>query len=248
MVSLAHHGSRGNTNIDYLNMIKCNKFLVTVNTENNQNLTNKETLARVIMNPHQSCAFISLDMTLKNRVFLSMLLAIMLMFYESSIVNINKRYNFKFLFLCLSLVIMIMNLKYMKQINNTRQSTIVKIERWNDTINLLSKLPKKSLILQIGGVMPLEGINPFRVNIANIKLIMLGWLTNIPFDINYYNSHIDVTKDNIYCYTKNCPYNEMIDNPFFSSLRERYKKDIYYESLYSKSNHQIIKVITKIKN
>lgn len=194
------------------------------------------------------CAFISLDMTLKNRVFLSMLLAIMLMFYESSIVNINKRYNFKFLFLCLSLVIMIMNLKYMKQINNTRQSTIVKIERWNDTINLLSKLPKKSLILQIGGVMPLEGIDPFRVNIANIKLIMLGWLTNIPFDINYYNSHLDVTKDNIYCYTKNCPYNEMIDNPFFSSLRERYKKDIYYESLYSKSNHQIIKVIKKIKN
>ena len=53
LVSLAHHGSRGNTNIDYLNMIKCNKFLVTANAENNQNLPNKETLARVIMNPHR---------------------------------------------------------------------------------------------------------------------------------------------------------------------------------------------------
>lgn len=51
IVSFAHHGSNGNTNMEYLGMIQSNKFLVTANAENTQNLPNKETICRVIMNP-----------------------------------------------------------------------------------------------------------------------------------------------------------------------------------------------------
>lgn len=54
IVSLSHHGSKGNTNIDFLNLIRCEKFLLTANAENIQNLPNKETLSRIIMNPQRN--------------------------------------------------------------------------------------------------------------------------------------------------------------------------------------------------
>ena len=51
IVSVAHHGSNGNTNMDYINLIQCERFLITANAENTHNLPNKETLGRFIMNP-----------------------------------------------------------------------------------------------------------------------------------------------------------------------------------------------------
>lgn len=51
IASLAHHGSKGNTNLDYISIVNCEKFLVTANAENIHNLPNKETLSRIIMNP-----------------------------------------------------------------------------------------------------------------------------------------------------------------------------------------------------
>lgn len=53
IVSLAHHGSNGNTNMDFINIIQCERFLVTANAENTHNLPNKETLSRFIMNPNR---------------------------------------------------------------------------------------------------------------------------------------------------------------------------------------------------
>lgn len=47
-MTLSHHGSKGNTNLELLSLIRCNKFIVTGNGMNIYNLPNKETLARVI--------------------------------------------------------------------------------------------------------------------------------------------------------------------------------------------------------
>ena len=44
IASVAHHGSNGNTNMDYINIIQCEKYLITANAENIHNLPNKETL------------------------------------------------------------------------------------------------------------------------------------------------------------------------------------------------------------
>lgn len=72
IASVAHHGSCGNTNLDYLNIIHCNRFLVTANAENTHNLPNKETLSRFLLNPkrnlnnHLDFIFPSDNETLRN--------------------------------------------------------------------------------------------------------------------------------------------------------------------------------------
>ena len=47
-MTLSHHGSKGNTSMELLSLVSCNKFIVTGNGMNTYNLPDKETLARVI--------------------------------------------------------------------------------------------------------------------------------------------------------------------------------------------------------
>ena len=56
LASVAHHGSSGNTNMEYLNIVQCDKFLITANAENTHNLPNKETLSRYILNPKRDAS------------------------------------------------------------------------------------------------------------------------------------------------------------------------------------------------
>ena len=45
-MTLSHHGSKGNTSLELLSLIRCNKYIITGNGMNTYNLPNKETLAR----------------------------------------------------------------------------------------------------------------------------------------------------------------------------------------------------------
>jgi beta-lactamase superfamily II metal-dependent hydrolase len=47
-MTLSHHGSKGNTSMELLSMIRCEKYIVTGDGANAYNLPDKETLARVI--------------------------------------------------------------------------------------------------------------------------------------------------------------------------------------------------------
>jgi len=47
-MQLAHHGSKFNTSVELLEMIDCNKFVISGDGKNNHKIPNKETMARVI--------------------------------------------------------------------------------------------------------------------------------------------------------------------------------------------------------
>lgn len=50
-MSLPHHGSKGNLNIELMSIVRCQNFFVTANGCNKHNLPNKETLVRIICHP-----------------------------------------------------------------------------------------------------------------------------------------------------------------------------------------------------
>lgn len=98
IASLAHHGSNGNTNMDYLSIINCEKYLITANAENIHNLPNKETLSRIIMNPirnvskHLEFIFPMDNSTLRH-------------LFEVDGKNIEERHNFSCNYGCRTLTI-----------------------------------------------------------------------------------------------------------------------------------------------
>lgn len=93
IASVAHHGSSGNTNMEYLNTIQCDKFLITANAENTHNLPNKETLSRYILNPKRDVSkriefiFPMNNTTLRN-------------LFQVDGENIKERLNFNCIFGC----------------------------------------------------------------------------------------------------------------------------------------------------
>lgn len=93
IASVAHHGSNGNTNMDYLNIIRCQKYLITANAENIHNLPNKETLCRIIMNPKR-------DMNKLLEFIFPMDNATLRHLFEVDGKDINNRLNFSCNFGC----------------------------------------------------------------------------------------------------------------------------------------------------
>lgn len=51
--TVAHHGSKGNTNLELLKLLNCNNYIITSNGENKHQLPNKETLVRILKNPRR---------------------------------------------------------------------------------------------------------------------------------------------------------------------------------------------------
>ena len=69
-MTLAHHGSKGNTCLELLSLVRCDKFIVTGNGMNTYNLPNKETLARVIHQYGEQAQFYSTSLSWQlERVF-----------------------------------------------------------------------------------------------------------------------------------------------------------------------------------
>ena len=48
-MTLPHHGSKGNTSNELLELVRCDKYIVTADGDNIYNLPNKETLVRAII-------------------------------------------------------------------------------------------------------------------------------------------------------------------------------------------------------
>ena len=47
-MTLPHHGSKGNTSIELLELIRCERYIITSDGDNIYNLPNKETLVKTI--------------------------------------------------------------------------------------------------------------------------------------------------------------------------------------------------------
>ena len=53
---VSHHGSRGNTNFELLELIDCSKFIVSANAKNKHYFPHKEAFARILANPARKIA------------------------------------------------------------------------------------------------------------------------------------------------------------------------------------------------
>lgn len=185
---------------------------------------------------------ISLNGTLKNRVFLCMLLSIMIGCYHVATLDNNKR----FLTLCLLGVIMLMNGRYVKQIHNAHKTVERKITYWNEISTLLEKMPDDGYrITSTGADMMLEGMSIFKVKIPNYSILGLGWLTSIPFNAEIFNSYRDFTRNNIHILT---PNNETSIQRVQSSIQNNYFINTSEEILAKSEHYKIIKLIPDISD
>ena len=141
---------------------------------------------------------VSLDGTLKNRVFLCMLLSIIMVYYNMILYTKKDKY----IVVCLIGAMLLLDGKYIKQIYKVQCAVKNKLTIWDKTSQLLQEMPiKNSYVIPIGTDMFIEAVPPLNVQIPNCNLLCLGWLTSIPFHEGLLNTHTDLLYKNIYIYT-----------------------------------------------
>lgn len=181
---------------------------------------------------------IAMNGTLKNRVFLCMLLSLLLVYYHITSFEMKHKY---ILFFIVGLVLLL-NGKYIKQIYKAKNQIEHKLEAWNEITMLLKLMPNNnSYIVPIGTDMYIEAISPFNVIIPNCNTLCLGWLTAIPFNNNKLNSHIDLVKrDDIYILTD-------VNNDSLSSLHavilNNYGINTFEHVIVVGNNYKIVKMM-----
>lgn len=90
-MSLPHHGSKGNLNMELISLVKCHKFFVTANGCNKHNLPNKEPLVRILCHPQRDYnQQIKFYFPLKSDPITGM--------FDVDGQDVFKKYNFKFCF------------------------------------------------------------------------------------------------------------------------------------------------------
>lgn len=139
-----------------------------------------------------SLIYISLDGTLKYRVFLTALLPfIYLLFYS---IDNFKNYFLKYLFflvvLCFTILISYETNRIRIRKNNFYKTVFVEQK------NLLEKYlyTKRNTVLPLLGDFNIEYYPPFLVSsqFCQQKILFSGWVTGIPYDNNNYTSHLDL--------------------------------------------------------
>lgn len=141
---------------------------------------------------------VSLDGTLKNRVFLCMLLSIIMVYYNMIMYTKKDKYIVVFLIGAM----LLLDGKYIRQIYKVQCAVKNKLTVWDKTSQLLQEMPiKNSYVIPIGTDMFIEAVPPLNVQIPNCNLLCLGWLTSIPFYEGLLNTHLDLLYKNIYIYT-----------------------------------------------
>ena len=141
---------------------------------------------------------VSLDGTLKNRVFLCMLLSIIMVYYNMIMYTKKDKY----IVVCLIGAMLLLDGKYIRQIYKVQCAVKNKLTVWDKTSQLLQEMPiKNSYVIPIGTDMFIEAVPPLNVQIPNCNLLCLGWLTSIPFHEGLLNTHLDLLYKNIYIYT-----------------------------------------------
>jgi len=138
--------------------------------------------------------YIGGGMSLKNRVFLCMLLPMvyqMIAFYiEDSYVK-SRLLNVILLVLIVGLV-----LKYVKQVDKVRGTYLVRQEMFDRYEFPLVA----SHTCAIYGC-HLECLHPFHVKDTPFRSIGLGWMTEIPFNTGRLESHLDFVDSDIVCFS-----------------------------------------------
>ena len=186
-----------------------------------------------------TCSFVlllgmlCLDHTLKNRVFLCALIAILVFF--SVILKTDNSKN-KIVNIATILCIFGISLKYGYQIykvNATREQEIHMLE---DQLTFLEILPHNAYVYTLSQL-HIEELPPYKIMNFQTKLYPQGWLTAIPFN-HVGNSHADLLSPNVYIFMNN----SMSTDGIASYLNSKYDIHISVNMIVQNNKYSIIQL------
>lgn len=140
-----------------------------------------------------------LDHTLKNRVFLCALTALVSFF--ALIPKLHPKPMW--LNVAIGVCLFALSMKYGYQCIKVRESQKMKIHCWQERQQpLLQMLPTDSYLITLSQL-HVEAIPPFQIKDFYTKLYPMGWLTAIPLNGNQERSHANWINPNVYLFLNN---------------------------------------------
>ena len=136
-----------------------------------------------------------LEHTLKNRVFLCALIALVSFFTQISNVHPKQMW----LNIVIGICFFALSAKYGYQCVKVHASIEKKMYSWQGQQPLLQTLSPDSYVVALSQL-SLEAIHPYHIKDFHNRLYPLGWLTAIPLTENQVKSHADLTNSNAYIF------------------------------------------------
>ena len=136
-----------------------------------------------------------LEHTLKNRVFLCALIALVSFFTQISNVHPKQMW----LNIVIGICFFALSAKYGYQCVKVHASIEKKMYSWQGQQPLLQTLSPDSYVVALSQL-SLEAIPPYHIKDFHNRLYPLGWLTAIPLTENQVKSHADLTNSNVYIF------------------------------------------------
>lgn len=148
--------------------------------------------------------FVALNATLKNRVFLCILIATMTIVYHW--MHIDNR--IAIITLCVAIVGL--SAFYAKQTYEVGKWNASGCVNWNkNQISLVSQLPDEARLLMLVADMKIEYTPPFHIKEIPYHFCVLGWMTANPLN-NQLSSHKALIDPNVYIFMRNTGYTPML--------------------------------------
>lgn len=187
---------------------------------------------------------LSLDVTLKYRVFLSTLYPVFfVLFYMTSFSRKNKISTALIVLSCAIFIVAFNGKSYKTQLAKDKKNASFSYE----TKQIVDRAKAKDIvILPYAADLSVENYNPFRLTelMCCRRFVSLGWLTNIPFNKTMINDYRDIVDLNIGVFVSRANEEKIIPH-LQQSLKENY--DYHTDLMYidETEHYLMIKLIQK---
>ena len=195
-----------------------------------------------------SLSYLSLERTLKYRVFLSALLPLLFVMYSNlnGLKNIWFRYIFTFTLSCFIIVFSYRTYNIRKSDSGWR------INQFNQQISQVNQYltePSNSII-PFGGSFTIEYFPPFRVSklFYGNRVFISGWMTNNPSNRGKYDSYLDIiNRHSIFVNKDSYNVNKSL-SMIKESIYTNYGINVYSKIESSSDDNVIVKLFTNNEN
>jgi hypothetical protein len=184
--------------------------------------------------------YISLDGVIRERVFMSLFFPILYFFYSNDSIFSRKvlRVIYAFVIVLLN-ILLINNIYQIKKFRDYGKKTIIKEQR-----AIIETIKGKDIKLLIFGEdLEVESLcSPLSVKeyFGDFSLVGMGWSTNIPYNINYFDSFLSFLKKDIYLFI--AKQNVSVINLLQDSIFIHYNYDTRVKIALESANYLIVKL------
>jgi len=187
--------------------------------------------------------YISLEATLKYRVFLSITMAFSWILFTTGVGLKNMKSLYKYTSAALLLLLIFLLIRYPIRIRRHDKEIAKTIEQQDRLFDKLK--PSDGYIVAYGASMCPEHRSPFQISkcYKNNRFLGLGWMANIPFNNGILDSYKDmIDKNTIYIHNKAFELSFIL---FKNSISIHYDIDIDYEIIGNEDEYMIVRLITR---